>query len=150
MNQSVFLFFCAFFDTLTLFRSRCFTEARCHLTFHHFPSTWPTRLSFSRARSRQANAHDVWCCVPATIFASQIESGSLSQCFFNVLTASQNLHIIDYSLSQTTLEQVFLSFADKQKNSDLGAALGNAAGAVPAGNVGSPPGYSAPPGYSVV
>ncbi len=62
-----------------------------------------------------------------------------------MLTAPQNLHIIDYSLSQTTLEQVFLSFADKQKNSDLGAALGNAAGAVPAGY-----GSAAPPGYPVV
>jgi hypothetical protein len=48
---------------------------------------------------------------------------------FCALTVPQNLHIIDYSLSQTTLEQVFLSFADKQKNSDIGAALGNAGGA---------------------
>ncbi len=63
-------------------------------------------------------------------------------------TVLQNLHIIDYSLSQTTLEQVFLSFADKQKNSDLGAALGSAASVAPPGYGAVPPSYgSAPSGY---
>jgi hypothetical protein len=57
------------------------------------------------------------------------------QHLFSTLTTRQNLRIIDYSLSQTTLEQVFLSFAEKQKNSDLGAALGYAAGAAPPGYI---------------
>jgi hypothetical protein len=60
--------------------------------------------------------------------------------FQPLLTPAQNLGIIDYSLSQTTLEQVFLSFASMQKNADTGASLGFAAGApalppVPAHNM---------------
>jgi hypothetical protein len=63
------------------------------------------------------------------------------------VTAFQNLRIIDYSLSQTTLEQVFLSFAALQKNSDLGSALGNSAavaGPLPPGYPPLSPAYGAP------
>ena len=137
----------AFVHSLIPLRSRFRAEARCHLTFHHFQSTWLMRLSCSRDRSRRVIAHGaVVCLLHGCCFLNRKR-----RLFFCALTAPQNLHIVDYSLSQTTLEQVFLSFADKQKNSDIGAALGNAAGAAPPPGYGAPPpGYGAAPGSNAV
>jgi hypothetical protein len=103
-------------------------------------------LSCSRDRSRRGIAHGaVVCLLRGVCFLNRKRRNF----FFALTSTPQNLHIIDYSLSQTTLEQVFLSFADKQKNSDIGAALGNSAGAAPPpGYAAPPPGYGAPPpGY---
>jgi hypothetical protein len=57
------------------------------------------------------------------------------RCYFCpiFLNIEQSLGIIDYSLSQSTLEQVFLSFAAMQKNADSGAALGHNAPAAASG-----------------
>jgi hypothetical protein len=61
------------------------------------------------------------------LLTSRNDTLHLPNNLFLCVTVFQNLRIIDYSLSQTTLEQVFLSFAALQKNSDLGSALGDSA-----------------------
>ena len=56
-------------------------------------------------------------------FLLPMMSVSLSQVFAAIELSKKSLRIEDYSLSQTTLEQVFIGFARQQQEDDLDDAL---------------------------